>query len=236
MRSVMKNSFMQHMARIPLLVGLAAALLATSATAATVSYSSTQSVGSAYADFALGKFNTGLGTLTAVEIKVDFSTLAGSFIVTSQSASTVTVTAVDAAFRVRQSPANTLGYAQTNDTIFDVVTSPDWNVTTVPGNSSQVYTIVGGQSYAISPQNIAAGNFAAYQSAGGVGSVIMQGRVTPTIAVSGGTYSVDPTAVGASTKMTVTYTYTAVPEPAAWILAAFGLTTAVVFRRRRRVW
>jgi len=26
----------------------------------------------------------------------------------------------------------------------------------------------------------------------------------------------------------------AVPEPAAWILAAFGLTTAVVFRRRRR--
>jgi len=29
-------------------------------------------------------------------------------------------------------------------------------------------------------------------------------------------------------------TYTAVPEPAAWILAAFGLTTAVVFRRRRQ--
>jgi len=28
--------------------------------------------------------------------------------------------------------------------------------------------------------------------------------------------------------------YTAVPEPAAWILAAFGLTTAVVFRRRRQ--
>jgi autotransporter-associated beta strand protein len=27
--------------------------------------------------------------------------------------------------------------------------------------------------------------------------------------------------------------YTAVPEPAAWILAAFGLTTAMVFRRRR---
>lgn len=230
----MKNSCMQQMARNTLLAGLAAAFIATSATAATVSFSDTQSVGAAYADFTLGKFNTGLGTLTAVEIKVDFSTLAGSFTVTSQSASTVTVTAFDAALRVRQSPANTLGYTLANDTIFDVATSPDWNVTAVPGNSSQVYTIVGGQSYTISAQNISSGNFAAYESAGGIGSVIMQGRVTPTIGVSGGTYAVDPTATVASTKMTVTYTYDAVPEPATWILAAFGLTTVVVFRRRRR--
>lgn len=217
-----------------ILLAVAAVLAAGSAPAATVSFSDTQSVGAAYADFTLGKFNTGLGTLTAVEVKVDFSTLAGSFTVTSQSVSPVTVTAFDAAFRVRQSSANTLGYTSANDTIFDVATSPDWNATTVPGNSSQVYTIVDGQIYTISAQNISSGNFAAYESAGGIGSVIMQGRVTPTIGVSGGTYAVDPTATVASTKMTVTYTYDAVPEPATWILAAFGLTTVVVFRRRRR--
>lgn len=216
-----------------LLAGLAAALLATSATAATVSFSDTELVGGAYSDFLLGKFDTGLGTLTGVEIKVDFSTLAGSLTVTSQSASSVTVTGFDATFRMRESSANTLGFALTNTVFYDVATTPDWNSTGVPGNSSQVYTIVGGQSYAISPQAIASGFFTAYQSVGGVGSVVMQGRSNPTIAATGGTYAVDPTATVASTKMTVTYTYDAVPEPATWVLLALVGTFFVVTRRRK---
>ena len=217
-----------------ILLAVAAVLAAGSAPAATVEFSDTQSVGAAYADFTLGKFNTGLGTLTAVEVKVDFSTLAGSFTVTSQSVSPVTVTGFDVAFRVRQSSANSLGFTLTDASLADARTTPDWSVTGVAGNSSQIYTIVGGQSYTISPQNISSGFFTAYESVGGVGSVVMQGRNTPTIGVSGGAYSVDPTATVASTKMTVTYTYDAVPEPATWILATFGLTTVVIFRRRRR--
>lgn len=74
----MKISYAQHILRTSLLVGLATALLATSATAETVSFSDTELVGAAETNFYLGKFDTGLGTLTGVEIKVDFSTLAGS--------------------------------------------------------------------------------------------------------------------------------------------------------------
>ena len=172
------------MARTSLLAGLAAAFLATSGSAATVSFSDTKSVDGAYSDFLLGKFDTGLGTLTGVEIKVDFSTLAGSLTVTSLSARSVTVTGFDATFRIRQSSANTLGFPLTDTVFYDVATTPDWNSTGVSGNSSQVYTIVGGQSYAISPQTIASGFFTAYQSVGGVGSVVMQGRSNPTIAAT----------------------------------------------------
>lgn len=50
-----------------------------------------------------------------------------------------------------------------------------------------------------------------------------------TNALAGGTFSVS---LGDSNTDLV-LNYTAVPEPAAWILAALGLTAAVVFRRRR---
>ena len=62
----------------------------------------------------------------------------------------------------------------------------------------------------------------------------MQGRATPTIGVSGGAYSVDPTATVASTKMTVTYPYNAVPEPTTiGLLAVAGGVILLAVRRRR---
>jgi len=217
-----------------ILACLAAILIATSAQANTVSFYDTHTVGGTYLDFLLGKFDTGLGALTAVEIKVDFSTLAGSVTVTSSSASPVTVSDVFATFKMRQSSTNTLGFTTTYTNFLGVATTPDWNSTGVAGNSSQVYAIVGGQSYTISPQTISSGFFTAYESVGGVGSVVMQGLSAPTISATGGQYSVDPTAAVASTKMTVTYTYTAVPEPGTiGLLAVAGGVILVAVRRRR---
>ena len=227
------------MVRTSLFAGFAAALLAASATAATVSFSDTKSVSGGYSDFLLGKFDTGLGTLTAVEITVDFSTLAGSVTVTSKSASTVTVTAFDAAFTVSDpSLTNDLGFNETTARLFTVVTSPIWKGvggTKVSGNSSQVYTIVGGQSYTFSAQNISSNYFTAYESVGGVGAVDIQAINVATIGASGGTYEVDPTATVANTKMTVTYTYdAAVPEPTTiWLLAVAGALGLLAARRRR---
>lgn len=224
----------QHITKATLLAVFTSALFAASAPASTISFSDTKTVGATYTDFSLGKFNTGLGTLKAVEIKVDFSTLEGSFTVTSLSASVVTITAFDTAFRVRQSPTNSIGFTLVDTSLPDAETTPDWNATSVPANSSQVYTIVGGQSYTITPQSISSGYFSAYQSAGGVGAVVIQGRNTPTIAASGGAYSVDPTATVANTKMTVTYTYDAVPEPGTiGLLALAGGTALLVVRRRQ---
>jgi len=234
----MNFSNLRHLLRTSLLAGLAAALMATSATAATVSFSDTHSIGGSNSDFLLGKFDTGLGTLTGVEIKVDFSTLAGSVTVTSKSSSTVTVTAFDAAFTVSDpSLTNDLGFDATTTRLFSVVTSPAWNGasrTKVSGNSSQVYTIVGGQSYTFSQLNISSDFFTAYESVGGVGAVDIQAINVATIGASGGTYEVDPTATVANTKMTVTYTYSAVPEPGTIGLLAFAGGVVLVAVRRRR--
>ena len=221
-----------------ILTCLAAILIATSAQAAqtkTVSFSSgTQTLVGTYSDFLLGKFDTGLGTLTGVEIKVDFSTLAGSFTVTSQTASTVSVTAFDNNLKLRQKSSNSLGFTATTLYIESATTSPNWTSTSVGGNSSEVFTIVGGQSYTFTPQNISSGYFSAYQSVGGVGSVVLQAMNTTSVGVFGGSYGVNSDSTGASTKMTVTYTYDTVPEPGTiGLLAVAGGVILLAVRRRR---
>jgi len=83
--------------------------------------------------------------------------------------------------------------------------------------------------------SIASGTFTFMVQAGG-GSISYNGN---TYNVYSGplTFNVNTVAqvadFGAGNVNGYTMQFTAVPEPAAWLLAAFGLTTAVVFRRRR---
>lgn len=202
----MNISYVEHMVRTSLLAALAVAFLATSATAETVSFSDTKSVGAAYTDFYLGKFNTGLGTLTAVQIKVDFSTLAGSFTVTNGEVLAINVSQTRSNFTLLENL--TLGVSE-YAAVKTVTTSPAMSVAlpvVIAAGGTQTFTISAQNLVTNYTENILSGYFSAYQSVGGLGTVALSANDGQMITTTGSIYSVNASALGASTKMTVTYT------------------------------
>ena len=100
--------------------------------------------------------------------------------------------------------------------------SPDVN-----GNAQNWNSAVS-QSWVLFATDQAISGFSADKFA--IHTGIFNGTGGFTNSLDGGNFSV---ALGDS-NTDLMLVYTAVPEPTAWILAAFGLTTAVVFRRRRQ--
>ncbi len=218
------------------------AVIASSALAASVSYTNTVAAGSSYTDIALNKFDSNLGTLTGVVVTVNFATLQGSFTVSNLDPTQVYVDSYDSKFSVRQKASNTLGYtAQNNITLSSVGTSPDWATTPIAASGSQTFSISAGQNIpAIASQSIGAGFFSAYTAAGGAGTVIFEARDTQSITTTGATYTVDSSLASALTRLSVTYTYDAgpspVPEPstvmAGGLLVLIGAGTYLQRRRK----
>jgi len=221
--------------------GITAILLAGSAlNAETVSFTSTQKVVSSFTDFYLGKFDTGLGTLTGVSVNVVYSTLTGSILFTNNDVTAASVDSFDSYLTVRQAALNDLGYTQVNGTRSNVVTTPNWKTTVLPGNTSQTFTISGGQNLVTnSTETIDSGYWAAYSSIGGGGNVTFQAKDIQSVATTGTSFALDSALAGANTQLTVTYTYDAgpvpVPEASTVIVQLLIVAGGVwMFVRRRR--
>ena len=221
-------------------MALSALSLNAGQTSATTNSTQTISVaaGSTYTDFYLGKFNTGLGTLTGVEVNVVYSTLAGSVLYTNGEGTPESIGLYDSAVTVKGAVAG-LGFSQRNGTVYDVVTSPNWATTELAGNTSQLFTIGNNQNaLANDKQSIGSGYWAAYSSIGGVGSVLFQVRDVNNIQSTGAVYTVDSSGSAANTQLMVTYTYDTVPVPEpstviVQLLICAGAVGLFVVRRRR---
>ena len=192
-----------------------------------------------FVDIALNKFDTGLGTLTDVVVTVNFTTLGGDFSVSTPADSSTPAEVESAAGRVtiRQAATNSLGFTQLGQTSFGVVTTPGLTFTVPAPSGSQLFAITSTNVFVGNSQNIASGFWSAYQSAGGVGSVVFQVRNNPDITVAGGVFNLNALAFTADANMTVTYTYnpsTAVPEPGTWAAGALLLGGAAYTMWRRR--
>lgn len=209
---------------------------------ASISYTNSASAATTNgANIALNKFDTTLGTLTDVIVTVNFLSLGGSFSVTSPTATPTSVLASPAPGGrprlIDPSVGGTLGFTNFNasgTTIYPVATTPSLPPNfAVPGNSTQVFTITSTNVLANSIQNINSSFWSAYQSVGGVGSVVFQVLQAPRIVTSG---SLNASAFLATADMTVTYNYNpAVPEPGTWAVGALLLGGAVyTFWRRRQ--
>ena len=224
------------------LLGIASLLLAASALHAnpspTVSFNATHTVSSGYVDFYLGKFDINLGTLTGVQITIVGSTMTGSILFTNNDVTSAEVASFDSTLTVRQAPSSELGYSIYGNTLYDVVTTPAWQGLTVAGESSQTFYIDANQSVATpnGNQDIASGNWAAYSSVGGTGTVNFQARDVQSIATTGDTYSMSGASAGADTELMVTYYYTVpVPEPSSLVVLLFvGAGVGMFVIRRRR--
>ena len=210
----------------PLLVALASAQIASAASY--TNYSNTSIAGNSFGNFVVQNFDSSLGTLTGVEVQLVTSSLQGSVGVTNGDASTVLVNQFDSYLTV-QGATGGLGYTTAHDTIYSVVTSPDWNTTNIPAYALQTFNISSAQNFSISSQSIASGYWGVYESAGATGTETFQVKNVQSITTTGAVYTVDSSSAGANTQLEVTYTY--IPEPSAALLGGLGLLGLI--RRRR---
>lgn len=215
-------------------VGFAILAMSPVGLAETVSFSVTQAAGSSYSDFNLGKFDTNLGTLTGVEVSVNFSTIQGQITFTNGDANPASLNSFDSTFSLRQKSTNALGFSSQTVIIEGVATTPDWNGAIVAGGGSQVFAISAGQDFLTNyTQNISASFFGAYGSVGGVGQIVFQAKDVQSVSSTGSILTLDSSAASANTKLSVIYTYNAVPEPSTFALVTlFG--AGIHFVRRRQ--
>lgn len=192
-----------------------------------------------FVNLALGKFDTGLGTLTGVVVTVNFTTIGGSFTVSTpgNSATPADIAAADARITIRDATTNTLGFTQLGQTAFAMTTTPSMPFVVPAPNGSETLGVTTTNVFVGNFQNISSGFWSAYQSVGGVGSVVFQVRNSPDINISGGIYGLNALAFTATADMTVTYNYTAgptpVPEPGTWAAAGLLIVAAGYVRWRR---
>ena len=222
----MKKTFLSAIALVGLL-----GFVVSPANAASVSYYTTFDAVNNYADFTLSQFSTSLGNLTAVTITVNFSTLQGSFDVGNTTGSVANVNQANNELTIAGVTAG-LGYATKYADIHDMVTTPDWNTFSISANGSQTFSIAGGQNLLTNDQTvISSSNFGAYK---GTGVITMKAKAVNSVTTTGVSYNVSSAATSANTKVTVTYTFDAIPEPATMALVVGGLGMLAIGRRLRR--
>jgi len=233
---------MSHRAAKTVLSSLAALFLAGSAWAqSTISFtnSATAAGNNTYVNIALGKFNTGLGSLTGVSVTINFVNLGGTFTVSTPVDSPSDVDFDGAAARlIVRGASNALGFTQYGETSFSVDTTPGVG-TTISGNGGSQLFAVNSTNVLTSQTRVIATNFwSAYESAGTGQTVAFQIKNRPDVSASGGDFTQSITNFSSAANMTVTYTYsgaTPVPEPSTVAAGAFlTLIAGASYWRRRR--
>lgn len=234
---------------------IAIALTATACLAQTSSISFTNSIAapgngnlSIWQNLQLGKFDTSLGSLSGVVVTINFTTIGGSFGLQTTTNAPVsrTVTNIAAYVAIRQSTNNTLGYSQfglSTNFVRPSVT-PSLPVTFPVNSGITNFSIANTNLNLGLTQNIASGFWNAYQSIGGVGSVVFQvqnhrpGLWWNTAVPTNNFTILNASNFVATANMSVTYSYTPtnpIPEPGTWAAGALLLGgAAYTFWRRRQ--
>jgi len=203
----------------------------------TISFTNSAPSTGSFANINLTKFDTALGTLTGVAVTINFVSVGGSFSVTSTDVDETTYNSAAARLIIRQATTNSLGYTQVGQTT-NVLTTTPGGPFTVPGESTQAFSITSTNFLVGQSQNISSNFWSAYSSVGGAGVVTFQFRNLPQIFADGLNFTVSSGGISSTANMSVTYTYTGVtpvPEPSTVATGAFlTLVAAASYWRRRR--
>ena len=211
---------------------------AASASAATISFSNTATAFGdvTYVNLALSQFDSSLGTLTGVTITVNELSIGGSIQLTSIGQDG-TFNNFNTSVRLRQSPANTLGFSTLNySATSDIEGTNVVTVTPGPGStlSADVLTTISISEYIFlsnSSSEVASTFWGGYI---GSGDILFQVRNDPTASVTANTSNFTGVPATSFADMTVTYTYTPVPEASTYGLILGGLALAGAAVRRRK--
>ncbi len=218
--------------RLPALALLAAAA---TASAATISYTGSQTDfagNGAWSDLSLSQFDFNLGTLTGVTVTVNSLVLGGSFNTTASGAN-VTVNSATGTASIRQHNGhNDLGFTQVDTSEITFTLTPGTPFLIIEDDNA-TFAISSVTAITNQSSTIASSFFSEYI---GNGSVTFQVRNTnPSVnTTTTGDALNDRALASATANMTVTYTYTPVPEPSTYGMILGGLALAGAALRRRQ--
>lgn len=230
----MKNTFRSLILGFALL-----GTVAGSSTAATLTFNATRTLQTSNSTFSFSKFNTGLGSLTAVDLLLNSATVSGNITLNAGSEASGTLNSVNGLIRTWGT-----GMATSNSTSTRLNFNPTLPFTPAEDTSSS-FALLGGQSLVGSPLtfSIGSGSWSSYQSSGGTGNTPnFTGRLVLSPSYSSAVdISLLTSGLASSlSSYTLRYTYTSpspVPEPgqvAASILLLGGIGGYVFIKRRRK--
>ena len=221
-----------------LLILLSAFLAASSSQAALITYTDTNNVPTGGSTFSFSQFNPTLGTLTAVDLIIQSSTLQGNLTYTRTGLANRTYTDLNAAIAIDVA-AGFNGYTSTS---LSYLRSPSGNFTINASNTSQLITVTGTNQSLIGGSPITLGiNSGSFGSYLGLSTVTFDVyTLLGDVNTGTGTVNENDSNILSPTTLALRYTYSTgpspVPEPgqvAASLLALGGLGVYFVLRRRR---
>lgn len=182
-----------------------------------------------FSNLSLTKFDTTLGTLTGVEVRVNFAQTGGTFSVTNTSGD---VLALFATMDATIGGSTNLGFTALSTNFFLLDSAPALPLD-VPAGTSQLFSVTAATIWTNQVQNIDPSFWSAYSSLGG-GSIDFQVYNNSEVFIdASGIAAPDSSDIQLQTSMTVTYSF--VPEPSTFALlavASLGLAGYAIRRRR----
>lgn len=212
---------------IPLLIVAVVLAILPDAQAQSVSYSNTLTVfsgpGTTY--LSLSKFDSSLGTLSGVELKINFSRVGGSFLVTNSSGS------VDVTSATMNASIFGFGIPSWTAYGFNLVSTPGLPYSGVAADSAQTFTVTTANVWSNEIANVDSLFWSDHEAPGG-GTVNFPIFSTSEVTISDTNFaSANPAGISLETEMVVTYTF--VPEPSTYaLLLMSGILSAFCVKRR----
>jgi hypothetical protein len=173
----------------------------------------------------LAKFDSSLGTLTGVELKINYSRVGGSFLVTNSSGS-VTVTSA-----TMNASIFAFGGSSWSTNDFSLTSIPALPYSAIPAGTSQQFDVQQADIWTNELQNISDTFWSEYEAPGG-GTVNLPVFNNSEVFLSDTTTAAaNPGGISLQTEMTITYTF--VPEPSTYaLLLLAGVASLAVAKRR----
>lgn len=173
----------------------------------------------------LAKFDSSLGTLTGVELKINYSSVGGSFLVTNSSGS-VTVTSA-----TMNASIFAFGGSSWSTNDFSLTSVPTLPYSAIPAGTNQQFDVQQAYIWTNEFQNISDTFWSEYEAPGG-GTVNLPVFNNSEVFLSDTTTAAaNPGGISLQTEMTITYTF--VPEPSTYaLLLLAGVASLAVARRR----
>jgi len=174
----------------------------------------------------LSKFDSDLGTLTGVELKLNYGRVGGSFLVTNSSGS-VTVSSA-----TMNASIFAFGGSSWSTNDFSLTSVPALPYSAIPAGSNQQFDVQEAYIWTNEFQNISDTFWSEYEAPGGGTLNLPVFNNSEVFLSDTNSAAANPGGISLQTEMTITYTF--VPEPSTYALLLLAGVASLAIAKRRR--